>query len=113
MLYTEILGLTIIAETHRSERDSYKLDLAIPGDPNGAQIELFSFPDPPPRVTNPEARRLRHIAFAVTDLDAALAHLAARGVPAEPIRIDELTGRRFTFIRDPDDLPIELYENPS
>ena len=111
--YTEALGLTIIGETHRPERDSYKLDLAIPSNPGGVQIELFSFQHPPPRVTNPEARGLRHIAFAVTDLDAALTHLAARGVPAEPIRMDELTGRRFTFIRDPDDLPIELYENPS
>ena len=113
--YTDTLGFEVIAETHRPERASYKLDLAVP-DPlgmRGTQIELFSFPDPPPRVTNPEARGLRHIAFAVTDLAAALAHLAARGVPAEPIRTDELTGRRFTFIRDPDDLPIELYEVPT
>ena len=113
--YTETLGLTIIAETHRPERNSWKLDLAIPGDPppRGAQIELFSFPDPPPRVTGPEARGLRHIAFAVTDLDSALARLAACGIPSEPVRNDELTGRRFTFIRDPDDLPIELYESGS
>lgn len=106
--YTRILGLTVIAETHRAERDSYKLDLALP---DGTQIELFSFPDPPPRPTRPEARGLRHLALAVADLDAAIAHLAAHGVAAEPARTDELTGARFTFFRDPDDLPIELYES--
>jgi glyoxylase I family protein len=105
--YTEILGLGVIAETYRAARDSWKLDLAI-GD---AQIELFSFPDPPARPTRPEARGLRHLAFAVEDIDAAVARLVAQGIACEPIRLDELTGRRFTFFQDPDGLPLELYEN--
>lgn len=104
--YVEILGLDVIREVHRAERASYKLDLRGPG----FQLELFSFPSPPPRSTRPEARGLRHIAFAVDDLDAAIAHLARHGVASEPIRIDEHTGARFTFFLDPDDLPIELYE---
>jgi glyoxylase I family protein len=104
--YTEMLGLPVIAETHRAARDSWKLDLAV-GD---AQIELFSFPDPPARPSRPEARGLRHLAFAVDDLDAAVARLYAQGVTCEPMRLDDLTGRRFTFFQDPDGLPLELYE---
>lgn len=105
--YTEVLPFLIIRETYRAERDSWKLDLAIPG---GTQIELFSFPAPPSRSTNPEARGLRHIAFLVEDLDAQIADLTAKGITVEPVRIDELTGQRFTFFADPDSLPIELYE---
>ena len=105
--YTGVLGLEIIQETHRAERDSYKLDLAIPG---GAQIELFSFPDPPKRPSYPEACGLRHLAFSVTDLDRDVAELIEKGISVEPVRVDELTGKRFTFFTDPDGLPIELYE---
>ncbi|WP_217808668.1 SMU1112c/YaeR family gloxylase I-like metalloprotein [Derxia lacustris] len=105
--YTEVLGLQVIAETHRAERDSWKLDLAVPG---GAQIELFSFPAPPARPSRPEACGLRHLAFAVADIEAAVAALRAAGVEHEPIRLDELTGRRFVFFSDPDALPLELYE---
>ena len=105
--YTEVLGLEIIRETHRAARDSYKLDLAVNGQ---YVIELFSFPTPPPRPSRPEAAGLRHLAFAVADVAAGCRHLAARGVPCEPVRTDELTGRRFTFFADPDGLPLELYE---
>lgn len=125
--YVDILGLRILAETFRPDRNSYKLDLAIdPSDtipprdalahdaaPIFPRIELFSFPDPPPRPPHPEARGLRHLAFAVTDLTAELTRLAALGVIAEPVRTDTTPtgrGKRFTFIKDPDDLPIELYE---
>ncbi|MTH54037.1 VOC family protein [Bacillus mangrovi] len=106
--YTNTLGFRVIEETYREERDSFKLDLAVGED---GQIELFSFPDPPPRPTGPEARGLRHLAFSTSDLDGAVEELAAKGVPCEPVRVDELTGRRFTFFRDPDDLPLELYED--
>lgn len=105
--YTEILGLKVISEIHRAERNSYKLDLEIPG---GTQIELFSFPDPPPRPSYPEAQGLRHLAFKVGDIDAEVTRLETSGVSVEPIRTDELTGKRFTFLADPDGLPIELYE---
>jgi glyoxylase I family protein len=105
--YTEILGLEILAETYRTERDSYKLDLATNGQ---YLIELFSFPSPPPRPSYPEAAGLRHLAFAVPDVAAAIRHLEAHGVACEPVRVDELTGRRFTFFSDPDGLPLEFYE---
>ena len=105
--YTQILGCTILQETYRTARESYKLDLQVPG---GGQIELFSFPTPPPRPTRPEACGLRHLAFAVTDLDQTIATLNAHGIQTEPIRLDELTERRFTFFQDPDGLPLELYE---
>lgn len=105
--YTEILGLTPIREVYREARDSWKLDLAL-----GEQyiIELFSFPDPPARPSRPEAVGLRHLAFEVDDLDRVVAHLETHGVVVEPIRVDEFTQKRFTFIADPDGLPLEFYE---
>lgn len=105
--YTEILGLEVLAETYRAARSSHKLDLAVNGQ---YVIELFSFPGPPPRPSYPEAAGLRHLAFSVPDVAAAIRHLAAHDVPCEPVRVDELTGRRFTFFADPDGLPLELYE---
>jgi glyoxylase I family protein len=105
--YAEVLGLEVISEVYREARRSYKLDLKLP---DGTQVELFSFPDPPTRPSYPEACGLRHLAFAVADLDAAVAHLQKHGVAVEPVRVDEHTGRRFTFFADPDGLPLELYE---
>lgn len=105
--YTKILGLRVLAETWRGARQSWKLDLALS---DQYIVELFSFPDPPPRPSHPEACGLRHLAFAVDDLSAQVAALQAHGIQPEPIRIDELTGKRFTFFADPDGLPLELYE---
>ena len=103
-----ILGLEIIEETYRAARQSYKLDLAL----NGKYIiELFSFPNPPKRPSRPEAQGLRHLAFEVNNIEEAIASLKEKGILVEPIRTDELTGKRFTFFSDPDDLPLELYEN--
>ncbi|TDO71435.1 glyoxylase I family protein [Flavobacterium chryseum] len=105
--YTEVLGLTIIREIYREERQSYKLDLAL----NGIYvIELFSFPDPPKRPSRPEAVGLRHLAFEVINLEETIAFLNTKNIESEPIRIDETTAKRFTFIADPDELPIEFYE---
>jgi len=105
--YTQILGLSIIREIYREERESYKLDLAL----NGVfTIELFSFANPPQRTTNPEAAGLRHLAFEVNDLDQTISFLDSKNVASEAIRIDPTTRKRFTFIADPDGLPIEFYE---
>ncbi|MDC2890643.1 VOC family protein [Psychrosphaera sp. 1_MG-2023] len=105
--YNKVLGLDIIAENYREERQSYKLDLALP---DGGQIELFSFPNRPERPSFPEAQGLRHLAFVVDDLDAVVQELEDKGIPVEAIRVDEFTGKRFTFFQDPDKLPLELYE---
>jgi len=105
--YTEVLGLKVIAETYREARDSWKLDLELP---DGTQIELFSFPDPPKRPSYPEACGLRHLAFTVADVTEAMSLLESKGIAVEPVRIDELTGKHFTFFADPDGLPLELYE---
>lgn len=105
--YTEVLGFSIGAEHYRATRRSYKLDLFLNGQ---YAIELFSFPGPPPRLSQPEASGLRHLAFEVDDLDEAVQALRAKGVPTEPLRTDEFTGKRFTFFTDPDNLPLELYE---
>ena len=104
--YVNVLGCKVLQETYREQRDSFKLDL-LAGE---SQIELFSFPHPPERPSYPEARGLRHLAFEVDDLDEAVAVLQAKGVSVEPIRFDALTGKRFTFFADPDQLPLELYE---
>lgn len=105
--YTEILGFKIDKEVFREARASHKLDLSL----NGQYcIELFSFPSPPKRVSRPEACGLRHLAFQVADIEEAIAALNAKKIYPEPIRVDEFTGKRFTFFADPDELPIELYE---
>jgi len=105
--YVDLLGFAIIEETFRAARNSYKLDLQV-GD--NAQIELFSFPNPPQRVNNPEACGLRHLAFQVENLEEIVSDLNTKGISTEPIRLDDLTGKRFTFFKDPDGLPLELYE---
>lgn len=105
--YTAVLGLSIIQEIYREKRKSYKLDLALHGD---YILELFSFPNPPQRPSRPEASGLRHLAFEVDDLDFVVTHFENHGIIPEAIRIDEFTQKRFTFIADPDDLPIEFYE---
>ena len=105
--YTRVLGLEILAEVYREERKSYKLDLAV----NGLyQIELFSFEHPAERPSRPEAKGLRHLAFEVSDIEEVIARLNGDGVVTENIRVDEFTGKRFTFFTDPDGLPLELYE---
>ena len=105
--YTQVLGLQVVREVYREERNSWKLDLAL--GPHYI-IELFSFPEPPPRPSRPEAQGLRHLAFSVNDIDAAVQQLQGHGVITEEIRIDPYTGKRFTFFTDPDGLPLELYE---
>ncbi|HDZ9389956.1 TPA: VOC family protein [Vibrio cholerae] len=105
--YTEILGLRVVAENYRAARDSYKLDLALP---DGSQIELFSFPNAPERPSFPEAQGLRHLAFVLDDVAEIKAQLEQKGVSVEPIRIDEYTGKAYTFFADPDGLPLELYQ---
>jgi glyoxylase I family protein len=105
--YVTVLGFKVLAENYRRERNSYKLDLATP---DGSQLELFSFPDAPKRSSYPESCGLRHLAFLVADITQVIEHLEAHGVVTEPIRVDEYTGRKYTFFADPDGLPLELYE---
>jgi glyoxylase I family protein len=105
--YTEVLGLKVVQEVYRRERASWKLDLALGGT---YVIELFSFPQPPPRPSRPEATGLRHLAFSTPDIEATIEDLARKGVHTEPVRTDKYTGRKFTFFTDPDGLPLELYE---
>jgi glyoxylase I family protein len=105
--YTEVLGLQVLAENFRIDRNSYKLDLLLP---DGGQIELFSFPNAPPRPSYPEAQGLRHLAFAVEDILQWKKKLESMSIPVEEVKIDEYTDRRFVFFTDPDGLPLELYE---
>jgi glyoxylase I family protein len=105
--YTELLGFSIIHETYRAQRNSYKLDLKVG---ENHQIELFSFPNPPERINNPEACGLRHLAFEVDDIEQMVSYLELKGVEVEDIRIDEITSKKFTFFKDPDNLPLEIYQ---
>jgi glyoxylase I family protein len=105
--YTELLGLKILAENYRAERQSYKLDLQLP---DGSQLELFSFIGAPARPSKPEAQGLRHLSFAVSDVVKTCDWLQQSGIEVEPIRIDPYTGAAFTFFADPDGLPLEIYQ---
>lgn len=105
--YTHVLGLRVLAEHYREERQSYKTDLTLGDD---YIIELFSFPSPPSRLTRPEAVGLRHLAFEVDNIDESVRELDALGINHETVRTDEYTSKRFLFFQDPDGLPIELYE---
>ncbi|MFE3867936.1 VOC family protein [Flavobacterium sp. LS2P90] len=105
--YTDVLGLTIIREIYREERESYKLDLAL----NGVYtIELFSFPNPSQRPSRPEATGLRHLAFEVNDINETIDFLTSKNIVSEAVRLDPTTDKKFTFVADPDNLPIEFYE---
>lgn len=106
--YTDILGLKIVAENYRKERDSYKLDLKLS---DGSQVELFSFPGSPKRPSYPEAQGLRHLSFSVESVEEIVEYLVSKEISVEPIRVDEYTNRKFTFFSDPDGLPLELYED--
>lgn len=105
--YVDILEFKILKETYREDRNSYKLDLMIGDD---YQIELFSFPNPPKRVDSPEASGLRHLAFEVDSIEKIVEYLNSKNIVTEPIRIDDITGKKFTFFKDPDSLPLEIYE---
>lgn len=105
--YTETLGFQIIAEHYRQERDSYKLDLRV----GNQQLELFSFPKALKRPSYPEAQGLRHLAFSVIDIEQVVLQLKEKGIAVESVRVDEYTGKRFTFFADPDGLPLEIYES--
>ena len=104
--YVELLGFKVIWENYRPEKDDYKLDLEL----DGCELELFSGKYNPPRPSYPEALGLRHLAFRVGDMDAAVRELNEKGVDTEPVRMDQFTGRRMTFFHDPDGLPLELHE---
>ncbi len=105
--YIDVLGLRLRSEVYRSERDSWMADLELHG---RYVVELFSFPDPPPRVNRPEAAGLRHLAFEVADVPESLAELDRLGVRHEEIRVDPHTGKQMAFFFDPDGLPLELYQ---
>ena len=105
--YTSILGLEILSEKYRVEPGSYKLDLKLA---DGCQLELFSFEGSPTRPSYPEAQGLRHLAFSVYCIEDVVKHLVSHDVAVEPIRTDEYTGKKYTFFSDPDNLPLELYE---
>jgi glyoxylase I family protein len=104
--YLEVIGLELLSEVYREDRQSWKADLGLQGK---YLIELFSFPDPPQRISQPEATGLRHLAFAVQNIDEAAKHLKNMGIQTEPIRVDDYTKKRFFFFEDPDKLPIEFY----
>lgn len=104
--YVNRLGFQVIRENYRPERQDYKLDLRL----GECEIELFGMPNPPPRPTKPEACGLRHLAFWVEDIETVIAELNALGIETEPVRLDAFTGKRMTFFRDPDGLPLELHE---
>lgn len=108
--YVDKLGFAVVRENYRPGRGDWKLDLRVGDGPGAVELEIFAEPDPPARLTRPEACGLRHLAFRVPDVDAAVRHLAQLGIPCEPVRTDDYTGKKMTFFFDPDGLPLELHE---
>ena len=110
--YHDILGFQVIRSNYRADRNDWKIDLLLSGDPNGPHIELepFIVPAAPSRPSYPEAQGLRHLAFKVPSVVDAVAWLKERGIECEPIRTDTYTGEAMTFFHDPDELPIEIHE---
>jgi len=105
--YTKILGFQIIQEVYREQRNSYKCDLSV----NGLyQIELFSFPEVALRASRPEAAGLRHLAFAVANVQEWHKKIVDNGGYCEQIRVDDYTGKHFFFFQDPSGQPLEMYE---
>ena len=104
--YMDKLGFELYREVYRPEVGDY-LRMLRQGD---TVLELFIKPENPQRVTNPEAKGLRHLAFHVEDIEPAVAWLNGMGIETEPIREDKVNGGRFTFFKDPDGLPLELHE---
>ena len=104
--YVHKLGFPIIRENYRPERDDWKIDLKINED---TELELFIMKGHPERPS-PESYGLRHLAFKVDDVDSSVKELEAKGIICEPVRIDEFTGGKATFFKDPDGLPLEIHE---
>ena len=104
--YVEKLGFPALRENYREDRGDWKLDLKF-GD---GELEIFAIPGAPPRPSCPEAQGLRHLAFRVDSVEDTVKELERRGIECEPVRLDPYSGRRFTFFRDPDGLPLELHE---
>ena len=105
--YVNKLGFQIVRENYRPERNDWKLDLKVT---ETTALEIFGVKNPPARVTRPEAAGLRHLAFFTDNIEETVAELKEKGIVTEPIRVDEFSGKKFTFFADPDGLPIELHE---
>jgi len=104
--YVDLLGFEVIREIYREHRDDWKIDLRLAD----CELELFIIKNTPKRPSYPEAAGLRHLAFAVESVDETVVELNALGIETEPVRIDEVTGKKMTFFFDPDGLPLEIHE---
>lgn len=106
--YGEILGLPVIREHRREDRNDWKIDFRLAD----GELELFIKQGCPPRPGWPgqEAYGLRHLAFRVESVEETVRELQAAGVETEPIRTDDYTGEKMTFCKDPDGLPVEIHE---
>lgn len=104
--YVDLLGFQVIRENYRPDRDDYKIDLAC----GEMEIELFILKNAPARASYPENCGLRHLAFAVEDVERTVQWLKEKGIETEPVRTDTFTGKKMTFFHDPDGLPLEIHE---
>ena len=104
--YRDALGFSVTEVHPRPEREDEIIMLC----GYGVTLELFVSKANPPRVTDPEAYGLRHLALWTDDVEKTAAKLFEKGFAPEPIRRDTFTGEKMTFVKDPDGLPIELHE---
>ena len=107
--YVNKLGFKVVFDFPRPERSDRVIWLEV-NETTG--IELFIMPNPPARVTMPEACGLRHLCFKVDSVPEAMEWLAERGVKCDPMFLDTNNGanKNVAFFYDPDGLPLEIHE---
>ncbi len=106
LAFYQKLGFTLIRRVWREAKQDYLTMLRC----GEITLELFTDPNAPARITDPEALGLRHLAFRIENVEETAAQLNRLGIETEPIREDKINGGRLTFFRDPDGLPLELHE---
>lgn len=79
-------------------------------------LELLQFTDgggADPLLGQADRIGMRHLAFAVEDIDATVAELSARGVAfLSPVQTWQYTGKRLVYLYGPDGILLELAEYP-
>lgn len=107
--YTAVLGLVHTTTARVPEG----VEIAFVVDASGAGVELFALDAPEPPAWDGPIPALRagtgHVAFAVGDLDLAVARAVAAGGRTvwEP-RPSPKPGQRIAFVTDPDGNLVEL-----
>ncbi|MFQ5907428.1 MAG: VOC family protein [Thermoplasmata archaeon] len=105
--YRGVLGMQLFDRSEMPETNGEVAALGTEGKEHALELNWYADDSP---VAEPyrSGEELDHLAFAVDDLDAALAYLEKEGY-TETLR-QEREGAIWTFVRDPDGIHIELFQ---